>query len=106
MNQQMQEKKNEYYLQKEEESKQAIAEYARMKKHKYKNRDGENSVGVILTIIAWLTFILGFISGIIFGVSTEGFVITLICWAGSFVSGMTFIGLAEIIKLLEELKNN
>ncbi len=71
-----------------------------------------NPVAIILEIIAWLIFIGGFIAGMsLASVETAwshyyfSFEIALTYWAISFISGTVFLGLAEIIKLLNDIKN-
>ena len=72
-----------------------------------------NKVAVTLEAIAWVLFIAGFIGGFVAGfqaVEQEQFAIfakntfslgvALACWAGAFLSGMGFLALSEIIKLL------
>jgi len=71
--------------------------------------DGKNSIAGTLKVIAWLTFIGGFILGFIVGnVTAEyswefNFASALITWVSSFVSGMLFLGFAEIIILLQKI---
>lgn len=76
-----------------------------------------NPVATALTIIAWVIFIVGFVAGIVLGneevvhgtyhtyTTTEfSFAVALIYWCVSLVSGTTFLGFAEIIKLLDAIK--
>ncbi len=76
-----------------------------------------NTVSIILKVIAWVIFIGGFVLGIILGYSFGSGVAfyygygsefsalpALICWASAFISGISFLGFAEIIKLLDEIK--
>ncbi len=75
----------------------------------------QNAVATALSIIACIIFIGGFIAGIGLGyVEVEGyyssytefsFKAALIYWAASFISGMLFLGFAEIIQLLTAIKN-
>jgi len=82
------------------------------------NKEQKNSVASVLTVIAWIVFIAGFIVGIVLGnvevtrgtyftyTDTEfSFTIALTYWAVSFVSGIFILGFAEIIKLLNDIKN-
>lgn len=69
-----------------------------------------NIVGKILKIIGIVTIILGLISGwVVWALIAEefnsslGFSANLIVFGSSFVSGMFFIGLSEIIFLLQSL---
>lgn len=76
-----------------------------------------NAVASTLQVIATLIFIGGFIAGIALGfvevtkgnyftyTTTEfSFPVALTYWAASFISGMLFIGFAEVIKLLNSIK--
>ena len=90
-------------------------EYQEIKKYAASNDATENnSVAVALTVIAWVVFAVGFVAGIIMGTmeapqgsyyknAVEGFSImsAFVCWCVAFVSGMMFLGFAEIIKLLD-----
>ena len=73
-----------------------------------------NPIASALSIIAVLIYIGGFIAGICFANVEVGtyythkefsFAIALIYWAVSLVSGTMFLGFAEIIKLLHDIKN-
>ena len=77
-----------------------------------------NTVATVLTAIAWIIFIGGFVSGIVLGnvevtkgviytyTDTEfSFTIAFTYWAISFISGFFILGFAEIIKLLNDIKN-
>ena len=80
----------------------------------------QNKIAKILKTIAWWTFGLGFIIGF-FASSVEvpsftsnfeyvtntefSLTILLAIWGSSFVSGMLFLGFAEIIELLQTLVN-
>lgn len=91
-------------------------EYEEIKK--YSNIETEdnqsNPVATALTVIAWIVFIGGFISGIVLGnVEFSGyyhdynefsFAVAFIYWAISLVSGTMFLGFAEVIKLLQAIK--
>ena len=61
-----------------------------------------NGVATALKVIAIVVCIIGFLAGIAF---VETFIITLACWIGTFISGMMFLGFAEIIKLLHSINN-
>lgn len=66
-------------------------------------------------MIAWIVYVAGFIVGIVQGnVEVQGtfnnrtefsFVITLTYWSIALISGTMFLGFAEIIKLLNKIKN-
>ncbi|MBR3994341.1 MAG: hypothetical protein IKI97_03575 [Clostridia bacterium] len=98
-------------------------EYAEILKHAGKHAkagtsNSMNAVAIVLTIIAWITFIVGFFAGIAFGIEkaeigiyytytdTEfSFATAFAYWCASFISGTMFLGFAEIIKLLDNIKN-
>lgn len=76
-----------------------------------------NKIAIALTIIAYVVYLCGFILGIVMGnVEVEGgylytysytefsFAIALTYWAVSLISGTLFLGFAEIIKLLDDIK--
>lgn len=77
-----------------------------------------NSLSTAFKALAWIIFIGGFISGIVFGrvevtkgyyytyTETEfSFTLALIYWAASFIGGMFFLGFSEIIRLLTDIKH-
>lgn len=71
----------------------------------------ENAIAKLLEAVAWVIFIGGFLLGCIMGSSlgygyrsSFSIVPALICWASAFISGISFLGFAEIIKLLDEIK--
>jgi len=61
----------------------------------------------LFKVIAWLTYIFGFIAGFVLAYDGYEFVFSaaLIYWAGTFVSGTVFLGFAEIIDLLHKLNS-
>lgn len=68
-----------------------------------------NPISPILFFIATLEWILGFIAGIIVG-NVLGrwdfhWGYAFIVWVSTFISGTTFLGFAEIIQLLTDIKN-
>ncbi len=77
-------------------------EYAEIKKHSFAYSPHKNAIAIALTVIAWIIYIVGFISGIII---TSNASAALTYWFGSLISGTTFLGFAEIIKLLNDIKN-
>ena len=95
-------------------------EYEEVKKYRRKEviRE-ENTIATILTVIAWIVFIGGFFAGVVLGptevykevygeykVETEfSFAVAFVYWAIAFISGTMFLGFAEIIKLLNDIKN-
>lgn len=66
-----------------------------------------NSIAVLFKVIAWLTYIFGFIAGFVLAYDGYEFVFSaaLLYWAGTFVSGTVFLGFAEIIDLLHKLNS-
>ena len=83
-------------------------EYQEVKKYiKNDSVKASNPVANAITVIAWIEFIAGFIAGIILGNAGEEFSleIALIYWGISLISGIMFLGFAEIIKLLQAIKN-
>ena len=81
-------------------------EYEKIKKNsKTKAISSDNLIANILIIIAWIIFIVGIIAGISLWISTEEITLALPYWCISFISGTMFLGFAEIIKLLEAIKN-
>ncbi len=108
------EKKQKYY------KKVAIEvtdeEYAEVKRCiNSENVDKKNPVAIALIAIAWIVFVVGFILGIVLGTEevvyryrteTEfSFAVAMVYWVVSLVSGIMILGFAEIIKLLESIKN-
>ena len=94
-------------------------EYEEVKKYSKKPVIlGENPIATALTVIAWILFIGGFIAGIALGTvevergyyytytDTEfSFAVAFVYWCASLISGTMFLGFAEIIKLLTDIKN-
>ncbi len=78
-------------------------------------KDDTNPIASALKIIAIIIFFLGFIAGFVLGRQVVkssvfnradfSFAIAFIYWAVSFISGMMFLGFAEIIQLLQDIKN-
>jgi hypothetical protein len=94
-------------------------EYQEVKKYAKKEVEdvSNNPVAIALTIIAWVIFIGGFIAGIALATvevekgyiykytDTEfSFAIAFVYWCASLISGTMFLGFAEIIKLLNDIK--
>lgn len=91
-------------------------EYKEVKKYsKEENTTEFNPIAMALNVIAWAVFIVGFIAGIVLGnVEIDGyyyshtefsFVIAFTYWSVALISGTMFLGFAEIIKLLDAIKN-
>jgi hypothetical protein len=76
-----------------------------------KEIDRSNGISTVLRIIGWLTYIGGFIIGIVatvdapYSLAKYGPFLTVAYWSASFISGSIFLGFAEIINLLQELVN-
>jgi flagellar basal body-associated protein FliL len=74
-----------------------------------KRMDKSNSIGKILAIIGFVQILGGFILGMILGQDDTSYssdfswVLALPWWIGGFVTGMLFIGFAEVIELLHSL---
>src|SRR5690606_13527207 len=72
----------------------------------------ENRVAAILYIIGWGVMILGLIFGLVFGRVETGYHTEIIwpifftCLFAGFLCGITWIGFAEIIKLLHSIHLN
>ena len=73
-----------------------------------------NPIANALTIIAWVIFGVGFLAGLYLSNVEVGtyytheefsFAIALTYWGVALVSGTMFLGFAEIIKLLNDIKN-
>ena len=74
-----------------------------------------NNIATALTVIAWIVMICGFIAGIALGnvevnrlyssYKEFSFAVALTYWAIALISGVLMLGLAEVIKLLNEIKN-
>ena len=70
-----------------------------------------NPIATALSIIAVLIYIGGFIAGIVLGVEAAelyedfAFSVAFVYWATALISGTLFLGFAEVIKLLNDIKN-
>lgn len=84
-------------------------EFEQIKKYSTIDETPKNAISITLTVIAYIIFISGFIYGIYIGseyyVDEFSFSLAFISWIITLISGMTFLGFAEIIKLLEAIKN-
>lgn len=71
------------------------------------NISTNNPIRIFLTGIAVLIYLVGFVLGIGIGSSSRNFDIlsAFIIWAASGISGTIFLGFAEIIKLLQAIKD-
>lgn len=84
-------------------------EYEKLKEYsdnsnEVSNKKKYNVVALLLKVIAGLIFGCGFISGIAISYDTRDLIALLICWCSAFVSGVVFLGFAEIIQLLDDIK--
>ncbi len=77
-----------------------------------------NAIATVIRVIAVLTYICGFIAGIVFAANQPSYsslygshsnqfswVVAFIWWGASFISGTFILGFSEIIKLLNDIKN-
>ena len=90
-----------------DEEYQEVKKYKNSARYMAANAD-KNTVASVLTVIAWITFVGGFIIGFIYGAEVDtdfSWMMTIVYWGVSFISGMMFLGFAEIIKLLYDIKN-
>ena len=67
------------------------------------NNTSSNEIATILTVIAWITYIAGFIAGVASMGALQGFV--LLIWFAAFLSGTMYLGFAEMIKLLTQIRD-
>ena len=89
-------------------------EYEQIKKYAVQEKkdtsilsNGQNIFATLLTAVAWIIYISGFICGTVLGVDRYGdptFMI-LVYWIAGFVIGTVYYAFAEIIRLLSEIKN-
>ena len=75
------------------------------------NMVSDNMVSTVLVILAWLIFIGGFIAGIVCGRVETGYLskkefslaMAAVYWISSFAAGMLCYGVAEIVRLLDNI---
>ena len=70
---------------------------------KESNVQNQNFVAGALTTVAWFIFIVGIVAGISF--ASISLVMTIVYWCITLIFGTVFLGYAEIIKLLQDIKN-
>lgn len=93
-----------------DEEYQLLKEVCKSDNEKSANYNVKNGVAKALIFIACIIYIFGFIAGIGSGTdaaeyySEFNFIVALIYWVVTLVSGTMFLGFAEIIKLLEAIK--
>ncbi len=84
-------------------------EYEEIKKYaNIKTSDnGRNIVADMLTAIAVAIYVIGFIASFFLGVNGYGEIsdMLIVWWIVFFVAGTIYLGFAEIIKLLQNIKN-
>ncbi len=77
-----------------------------------KDNSKSNTLSVIISIGAYVVLILGFIAGCILGQESSGWSsdfnisLALIVWGISAVSGISMLWFAEVLKLLNSIKNS
>ena len=82
--------------------------YKKINANMEKKVEEENTIAKVITVIAIIIFICGFIIGFILSYDKyDGFYfsILMLVWCVSAMSGIMLLGFAEIIKLLEKIKN-
>lgn len=83
-------------------------EYQEVKKYSdLKNNDNDkNPIATILKVIAVIVYIAGFIASFFLGVDRYGDIsaMVMVWWIVFFISGTIYLGFAEIIQLLEDIK--
>lgn len=85
-------------------------EYAEILKYasiKDTSESGKNGVATVLKIIGIVFYIVGFIGGCIAGAAYRDFdyLTALYYWVAGIISGTLFLGFAEVIKLLQEIRD-
>ncbi len=93
-------------------------EYTEILKHTNNSTTVDSSIAIALRAIAFIIYLGGFIAGIVLGnvevvkgtyyhyTDTEfSLAIAFVYWCAAFISGTMFLGFAEIIKLLNDIKN-
>ena len=84
-------------------------EYEEIKKYSNIEADdnSSNSIATILRVIAIIVYIAGFIASFFLGVDSYGDIsaMVMVWWIVFFISGTIYLGFAEIIQLLNDIKN-
>lgn len=82
-------------------------EYELVKKYSTSSESHNSKVSTCLMLIAILVYLAGFILGCVLGVDRWGdpTAMMLVYWLVAFATGTVYLGLAEIIDLLTEIKN-
>lgn len=86
--------------------------YLASKQKLSKNEKQRNTMSTVLQVIACLIFVIGFIMGIVMGTEQNSYYdsefsigVAFIYWFTSFFGGLSFLTFAEILKLLQDIKN-
>lgn len=80
-------------------------------KIKIKGLNDSNKIATIFQVLGYVMFLAAFILGFVLGRDTSGwrdklsFPLMLAYWGGGFVTGMFMLAIAEVITLLETIKN-
>ena len=64
----------------------------------------DNKIAVLLKVCGWIIAIIGVIAGIVIAVDDEVNALVISMWAGSIITLISFLGFAEIIQLLQDIK--
>ncbi len=64
-----------------------------------------NKIASIIKVVSWLILIIGIIVGIVIAVDDEVNEMVISIWLGSALATLFFLGFAEIIQLLQGIKN-
>jgi hypothetical protein len=69
--------------------------------------DGDNAIASVLKVNGGLLMVVGAVAGFIVGILSGEFNWTscLIVWIAAGISGLSFLGFGEIIRLLQEIVN-
>lgn len=92
-----------------EVSDEEYEELLKYQKSTSSDKAGSNFVAAVFKFSSVLIFIVGFVTGLLYGNVDYGefsFAVAFMYWSAGFISGMTFLGFGEIIQLLTDIKNN
>lgn len=78
-------------------------EYEQIRKYAYSGNS--NRIAGILTFVACAAYVIGLVIGFILLSGSSNWTTAVYCWAASGISGTIFLGFAEIIKLLQAIKD-
>ena len=78
-------------------------EYEQIRKYAYSGNS--NRIAGILTFVACAVYVIGLVTGFILLNGSSNWTPAISCWAASGISGTIFLGFAEIIKLLQAIKD-